>query len=520
MSDLALEALVSFDKNQIILENIEEFKITLSDSVDNLKVSLIIDVYSLEDQRHPEGHIGWWKFELNENINELEGKLKLNEGSFGCELLGCALLDSWQNPKKINTVSYIVNAVLRSDLTNAAVYIDKIPCFEYEADANFYRSQYNRKLNEPLYEFGTTLIDPNLNVRIVCPDVYVKDAVGNFCLDTHKLFRQQNISSSIYAKEFDLSLNDFIQKIERLENDFGENEVLFYFASTFFPELDKVLSLPFKHRIVYYHGITDPELLMVFEPATANWMKKGRAQNKLLSKFDTLVANSRTSARELEQSFDSDYTFDDKNFAIIPPVLLPLEKKKISIVEKEDGKNEIKILVVGRVQTNKKIEDVLQFFSEFLLIEPEASLTIIGFSNDGAYQNYLDWLANESLKIPADRIKWNSNLDGDELVREYQSSSILLNMSEHEGFAVTIFEAMRYGLPVFSFAQATILEIYEDSCIYFYEKNYKMVAGAVKRFLAHPQNLKVQKAKQMEQVEKLILRMSGKELINLLQIKI
>ena len=354
-------------------------------------------------------------------------------------------------------------------------------------------------------------------MRIVCHDVFIRDAVGNFCLETFRLLKQNGFNAEIYAVNFDLHLNDYVKQISSLANDVSENDYLLYFASTYFENIDDVLSLPFKKKLAYYHGITPPNLIQVFFPEMANKLSIALEQGAALAHFDKIAANSSASAAELLSTFDKDTDWKLEDIVPIAPKLLPTEsidknfQKQMHVEEPQATR----FLFVGRIYSNKKIEDLLRFFSEYLKLEPTAELHLIGFQSGDAYQNYLTWVQDSELEIPKEQIVWKQNLTEEELAECYHTASAFINMSEHEGFCLPIFEAMQHHLPVFSYFLDAIFEIYDDSVVFFYEKNFEILAGQIYEYLSDENKIAQLVARQKITVSQLSVKMNGDAMLGL-----
>jgi len=74
---------------------------------------------------------------------------------------------------------------------------------------------------------------------------------------------------------FDLALNDIVHPLERLPLDVGKTDHVLYFFSIFDRHLKDVLALPAARKIAYFHGITPPKLLQVFDPELSVACRKG-----------------------------------------------------------------------------------------------------------------------------------------------------------------------------------------------------------------------------------------------------
>ena len=97
-------------------------------------------------------------------------------------------------------------------------------------------------------------------MRIVCHDVFIRDAVGNFCLETFRLLKQNSFNAEIYAVNFDLHLNDYVKQISSLANDVSENDYLHF---TSLQRILKILTMFFPYPLRENLHITMGLLLQI-----------------------------------------------------------------------------------------------------------------------------------------------------------------------------------------------------------------------------------------------------------------
>ena len=104
------------------------------------------------------------------------------------------------------------------------------------------------------------------------------------------------------------------------------------------------------------------------------------------------------------------------------------------------------ILGVGRISGYKGFDQLIEALKRVLKETPEAHLIIVG----------QDWGARESLEKLSrsqaidDHITFTGRISGEKLIALYQAADVYVNSSRHEGFGITILEAMACGTPVIS----------------------------------------------------------------------
>ncbi len=506
---------INFVNSEIVLADGGLFECRLSTQAIDSDLSVVIDVYDLDNPVHPDGHLGWWKFPVNRLSNFEKGLLSIEGGIVHCELGELPPAHFWENDCKVPFKRLVINAVLRANITNAIVYLDKVPAFKSRKDLAKFRTGFSREWSLPRFATLTYVFPRTSTVRIVSRNIFPRDAVGNLCLDVFKLLQQNNIPVEIYAENTDLALNDMVRRVDRLVTDIAADDQLLYFFSTFDPNLEHLLSLKVKRLIAYFHGVTKPELLQVFDPELSVTCLKGIAQIALLQKFDLLAANSRVSAATLVSMFDDDLGLCVDDIRVIPPRLMSAGSAQNA--PSKHLENKTKLLYVGRIKSHKKIEHLLELFGAYLKLDADAELWIVGGGADKAYWNYLKWVELMQLKLPAEKVHWAGSVTDTELAEHYASASAYVSMSEDEGFCLPVFEAMLAGAPVFAYGLPAVREVMQDNGVYFLQKDYELLAAALHALLHDSTRVEEITVKQLARAKILMSEMSGRGFLGLFE---
>jgi len=474
---------------------------------------LVIDVYDSVNSLHPEGHIGWWKFPISGLKVVNLGVLDL-EGSLDCRVNGQTAVQEWINEVPIPKGPRVVNAVLRSRVTNAIQYLERIPAFlgiqEYEAS----KKNVNRAWEMPRYAPANYIFPSGVTVRLVAPDIMTRDVVGNFCLEFYRILKQNHIPVLMYAERLEMSLNDIVKRVDVLYEEASPQDVLVYFSSTYGGDLEALLNLSFSRRIAYFHGITPPELIQVFDPELSMVCKKAYEQLRLLETFDLIAANSNDSAKVLLHHFRGDTRWKLEDIQIIPSKFFPLNFQADMRLSLE--KKGMHFLYVGSVQSHKKVEDLLTFFASYLRLDPNAELWIVGSGGKRPYLDYLHFLEKSHLNLSTDQVRWLGDVTDAKLQEIYHSATAYLSMSEHEGFCVHAFEAMLAGLPVFSYGLPAVREVLGDTGVYFIEKSFDSLVPAIQLILNCPEQVSEISKRQHRRALQMAEKMDGSQMLALL----
>lgn len=515
--------IVAFTAPHVDLTSGGAFECVVSSTAAASDLSLVVDIYDLDNSVHPEGHLGWWQFPLAELGERISGRISLTAIGVLCELDGARPVHLWVNDQKVAFSRLVVSAVLRSNITNGVVYIDKVPAFRDPGDRDMFRRRFSRNWHYPAYAPGSFVAPEGAIVRIVSRNVFLRDAVGNFCLELYRALKQNDIPVALYAEEFDLSLNDFVRRVHLISEETTPRDQLMYFSSTYDPALKTLLHLPFSRKVAYFHGITPPELLQVFDPELSMACRRAYSQIGLLQEFDVLATNSRTSREFLASSFGVDSHFSAGEIRVIPPRFLSPAARAEALATQPGAfvaGAGARLLYVGRIKSHKKIENLLELLSAYRELDGSAELWIVGSGHDKAYRDYLRWVQEKYLALPAESVKWLGSVDDGCLAQIYRTASVYVNMSEHEGFCVPIFEAMLNGLPVFTYGLPAIREVLDGAGVYFVDKNYPQLARSIKAVLDDGSRLGSIIARQKARAAELASAMDGKAMFDLLEPKL
>jgi glycosyltransferase involved in cell wall biosynthesis len=359
-------------------------------------------------------------------------------------------------------------------------------------------------------------------VHIVSKSMFERDAVGNLCFSLYKLLTQAGSRVRLFADDFDLAMNDVISQRAALHDTVGTEDTVVYFFSTFDERLEDVIALTCDRRVAYYHGITPPQLLQVFDPEVAAQSAKAIRQLPLLAHFDRLAANSQVSANELLAAFSRASPSASREIAVIRPKILSESELQAPIAGRQPKISERpNFLFVGRIKSHKRVEDLLALIAEFRRLDADADAdarcTIIGAANTAAYSDYLNWVQTRQLNLPEDAVEWRGEVTDEALGRAYAEATAYVSMSEHEGFGLPILEAMMHDIPVFCFGIPSVRELLGASGAVFDEKSFPTLASRLRDLIGSPADLANQLKSQRERVGQLIESMDGSGFLRLLE---
>jgi len=505
----AERATVAFRERDLLLAPHGEFALALSAAVQRADVSLVLDIYDLSDPVHPRGHFGWWKFALEDSGPRLRFSIALSASAPRIAIDGTAAVDAWVNEAPPASDRLLINAVLRANTTNAIVDLDRLPAFGNAAALAAFRSTLDRDWRRPRFATPHFVPREGETTHIVARDIYPRDAVGNLCLDLYRLLRQSKIEAALYADNFDISLNDIVVRKTHLAGAVRPHDQLIYFYATHEPQLAEICAIPCRRKTLYFHGLTDPRRLQVFEPEQSHLLLRALADLPKLGGFDRLAANSAYNADRLHAGLGP-APIPLADIKVIPPKILSRAPPSARAAK------ERVLLAVGQLRPHKKIEDFLRLIAAVRAQDASVRAAIVGTGPDAAYRDYLRFVETEELELPRDCVEWRGSIAQEELDALYARAGLFVSMSEDEGFCLPVFEAMRSGLPVLAYGLPAVIDLLGGTGRYFTAKNFPQLARLTLDILGDQPLWEEQSARQRERAAALANEMDGRAFLELI----
>ncbi|MGB6066218.1 MAG: glycosyltransferase family 4 protein [Desulfomonilaceae bacterium] len=466
---------------------------------------LVIDLYSADRHTHPEGHVGWWKRDLDGASQVSVSLAKAAEGVTVRFPRFKGPIEQWVNRDMISGLreqELLLHAVLRSSENDAIVYEQIVPVYispESLAQAQE-RCARLRDDFSSLSGFAVPwfLWPKDVRVHLVTVSLREHDAVSTFVMGIWGLLTSNKVPCTIYSLHGDHDLRSFVKTVPDLLATVEKRDVVFFNFSIHDPYIEDISTLPCR-KILYFHGITPPRALQAFDPELARLCEMAYEQLPLAGRFAKLLANSHTSASALlaylnvskGQTEGCDAVGDQAEHSIsVCPPFVTLDSLVRTDSESADLPEwRTKLLYVGRLAPHKKIEDLIAMFREYVRIDPDSCLLLAGSILSAGYGSYLRYLLESTYSDLMDKVLYLSEVSQGRLKALYEASDALVIMSEHEGFCVPIVEAMSFDLPVFAYAQTAVRDTLGESGRVYYDKNFKEIAADIFRVL-HDESLR------------------------------
>lgn len=300
------------------------------------------------------------------------------------------------------------------------------------------------------------------------------DAVGNDAFEMQRLFWASDVRSDLFAWEAKPEVRALVRdwrELERLPKD----ALLLIHHAMGNDVLDEVARLPQRKAIVY-HNITPGQYFAGLNEHARTYAEKGREQLRMLASVAEFgFADSEYNRQELEEA--------GLARTAVVPILYDWEAFDVTpdpAVTRRLADERTSILVVGQILPQKAVHDAIDAFARYRRRDPAARLYLVGSTAMSA--SYLDRLRYQvDVAGLGEHVTFTGSVSLEQLVAYYRSSSVLLTLSDHEGFCVPLIEAMRSRLPIVAHAAGAIPETLGDAGILLEEKTPDAVADAIER---------------------------------------
>jgi glycosyltransferase involved in cell wall biosynthesis len=456
---------------------------------------LVIDLYSADRHVHPEGHVGWWKRDLDETSQVQVLLTKTAEGITVSFPSFKGRIEQWVNRETISGLReqvLLLHAVLRSSDNEAIVVEQIVPV--YNSQNSLERAQQRCS---QLYEDFSSLPDSAVpwfmwpkdrRVHLVTVSFREHDAVSTFVMEVWGLLTSHKVPCTIYSLHCDHDLRGFVRHVPDLLASVDERDVVFFNFSIHDPYMEVISALPCR-KMLYFHGITPPGALQAFDPELARLCEMAHEQLDIVGRFPKILANSHESAAVMqartavpEDLTKSCYAQNDQtgqSVSVCPPFVTLHRLAGIDSESMELPECGTKLLHVGRLAPHKKIEDLIAIFQEYIRTDPDSCLLFAGSLLSAGYGSYLRYLLESTYSNLMDKVLYLSEVSQAQLKMLYESCDAFVTMSEHEGFCMPVVEAMYFDLPVFAYARTAVRETLAGSGRVYYDKDFKEIAADI-----------------------------------------
>jgi glycosyltransferase involved in cell wall biosynthesis len=309
------------------------------------------------------------------------------------------------------------------------------------------------------------------------------DSVGYDCVHQYLDFLRNSYSPgdvSIFAETFGRKIYDDIPILGMDEFyklcDGDEKVLIVYHYCDGWPEIDKYI-MSTRHTVVLrWHNNTPPWFYIKDNPKSAERTVYGFEQlvHFLTKERIFLWCNSEFSQRQLEA-----LGAPESRIAVVYPASRYLTKAAAANApRRREGafKKSIRVLFVSRVAEHKGHKHVIATAAlAQRMLDIPVSVEFAGRLGNNSFIERLVSLGRD-LGIS---MRLHGEVSEEELLVLYRTSDVFVCLSEHEGFGMPIFEAMRCGIPVVAWACTALQDLLDGHSLSFTKFNIKDFANAI-----------------------------------------
>jgi len=279
------------------------------------------------------------------------------------------------------------------------------------------------------------------------------DAMGNHVLALSRRAREWGHESYMYAVEAKPGFAAEVLPYRRLFRAVKPDDLLVLHFSMGHEIFDQLVKIEAR-KVLVYHNITPPRFFVGINPHSSVHAQMGLRQLQTIApRIDLAVGVSEFNRLDLERA-------GYRNTARVP-ILIDWPAYDLApdpdVLRHWETRPTV-LLFVGRISPHKRQDELIRLLAYYRrCVDPEAELVLVGGHRDQPqYYERLGALA-EQLGV-ADAVTFTGSVSLAELVAYYTVASCFVSLSEHEGFAVPLLEAMRFGRPIVAVDAAAVGE--------------------------------------------------------------
>ena len=226
--------------------------------------------------------------------------------------------------------------------------------------------------------------------------------------------------------------------------------------------------------VLVYHNITPPEYFVNVHPLLVRQCYRGRRElSAYAERCDLALGDSEFNRQELEAM-----GFPRTGVLPVVPGFSHLDATPDRRITAEFDDEMTNVIFVGRITPNKRIDNVIRYFSTYQrLFNPRSRLLLVG--SYAGFDRYHGMLAELVTRLGTTDVRFFGHVTNAELAACYEVADIFLCASEHEGFCVPLVEAFREGIPVLAYAATAVPTTMDGAGILYDSRDPILVAGLV-----------------------------------------
>jgi glycosyltransferase involved in cell wall biosynthesis len=265
------------------------------------------------------------------------------------------------------------------------------------------------------------------------------------------------MAGDVFAAAIEPAVRAQVRPLSELQP--AADDLLLFHYSAYAPKLEPLLDWP-QRKLLVYHNVTPAEWLWEWQPHVATLCALGRDHLPRWARaVDVAAAVSEYNAAELR-------AVGARDVRVVPIVLHP---DRVTA----NGAPGSRILCVGRLAPHKRPDLVLRTFALYRdACAPNARLDVVGEALSPGYEASLRELAGPGVTM-------HGQIQQEQLNRLWAEASVLLTLSEHEGFCVPLLEAFATDTPVIARPVGGMREVGGNAVLWTTDRDLAVIAELV-----------------------------------------
>jgi glycosyltransferase involved in cell wall biosynthesis len=296
------------------------------------------------------------------------------------------------------------------------------------------------------------------------------DAIGHEVIGIQRVLRAAGYASDIFVETADPRLEALTRDYRELVDATHPDNLLLHHFSIGSKASRTAYALPDRMALIY-HNITPPEYFAGVHRTLARQCFRGRREiHAYVDRCDLALGDSEFNRQDLE-------AMGFPRTAVLPviPELGHLDEPADWFVAHQFDDDWTNVLFVGRVITNKRIEDLIRCFHAYhTRFNPRSRLIIAGVF--GIFEQYFSALTHLVNELGLSHVHFTGHVSDAELIAYYEAADLFLCASEHEGFCVPLIEAFYKQVPVLAYAATAVPATMDGAGVLFHTKDPWQVA--------------------------------------------
>jgi glycosyltransferase involved in cell wall biosynthesis len=301
------------------------------------------------------------------------------------------------------------------------------------------------------------------------------DAVGNHIINQLRFFQARGYHALVLLEDVDrrhplelrqhmaaISYNDVQQNhttalTRRVLAHFRSAEIYIFHYAIHYGLFEAIAEVHRGVVVMDYHGVT-PAGLWNIDAAAHERMISAQRQLELVRYADYAIAHSSYTRAELlargginpERVYAMGYEVPLDRFR-------PGPRTEALAARYGLAPGQPVLLYVGRIATNKRIDDLVRALALVRAQLPDAVLLLVGDNRSELYAVVAAQILSLAVELHlSDSVIFAGPVPDEELAAHFQLADLFVTASVHEGFCIPVIEAMASGVPVIG-AHATAL---------------------------------------------------------------